>query len=268
MTSAFDSPCEVLNWAREGIEELKSSCRAFLDAQNYKEVRQLDADSGEEILKVVRVGKKMPVSIPRKATETLSNTRNTFDQALFAACCAIGKRPRESIGFPWAQTPDDLEHRLGAKNTKPGKIPKIPPEFWPVLRTFEPYPRSKSYSGGNNLIRLLAQIANRKHTIKLGFSSAISRLDLEIDVEVLTVGQSYESLSRAVWDMVKDEIVIARYAPGSKTDTKYSLQMYVALNEAPPLQGMPIIEGLSVFAAKAQSVIEGLAGAVAGILAK
>jgi hypothetical protein len=257
MTSPFDSPREVLGWAREGISELDASCRAFLNTENYRSVREIDPETGQELFKVVCIA-EMPVAIRRKATESLSNIRNAFDQALFAACCAIGKHPKESIYFPWAESPVDLEHRLGAKNSKPGKIPKIPPELWPKLRSFEPYRRGDTYSGGEDGIRALAQIANRKHTVRLNFSANVTQVQLGIYIDVLTEGQSYENPGNPTWDSVKNEIVLARYTPGAKCETKCSLHLYVAFDESAPLKGAPALDALDAFATKAQSVIDGL----------
>jgi hypothetical protein len=266
MTSPFDDPREVLDWAREGIKELDASCSAFLNTDIYRQVREIDSNTGQELFKIVCIT-KMPVEIRRKATEALSNTRHAFDQALFAACCAIGKHPKESIYFPWAVSPDDLEYKLGARNLKPGKQPKIPPEFWPRLRSFEPYRRGNTYSGGEDGIRALAQIANRKHTVRLNFSARAATITEEIHIDVLSDGQSYESLCTPVWDTVKNEIVLARYTPGAKFQTKYRLNLYVAFNEAAPLKEAPVVNTLSAFVAKAQSVIDGLEATAAEISA-
>jgi hypothetical protein len=254
----------VLAWASEAIDELKAGCNEFLQQKNFREVRDFDSEAGENVLKIVLVS-KLPKSIPRKATEALSNLRHSFDQALFAACCAIGKRPKDSIYFPWSETPTDLEYRLGAK-AKPSKVPKskIPPELWPVLRAFEPYGRSDTHTGGDDVIRALAQIANRKHTVSLNFSGSVAGGSYPSFKGDVPAGKTF-SLKAPHWDTVKNEIEIARFPEELKTDYNYRLALYVAFDEAVPLRGLPLVESLTAFAAKAQSIVDGLEGEAAKI---
>lgn len=63
----FASAIEMLDWARDAIHELKISCDAFFNASNFREVREFDADTSQNILKIVLVS-KLPQSIPEKQT--------------------------------------------------------------------------------------------------------------------------------------------------------------------------------------------------------
>jgi hypothetical protein len=217
------------------------------------EVREHDPERRQNILKVVAIA-KIPRDVARKATDALSNIRHSFDQSIYAACRAIGKSPKDSIYFPWADSPTDLEYRLGAK-VKPGKVPKIkiPPELWPRLRSFEPYGRGDSYSGGNDAIRKLAQIANRKHTVNLTFSPTVGHIRAPS-----FAGAGDLALLVPNWDPVKNEIVIARFSPEISSDYKYTLRADVAFDEPILPPGIPVLPALRFFLAKAQAVREGL----------
>lgn len=254
--SSFDSPRNTLTWAKEAINELDAICSAFLGtSQNFQEIRQFDADTKENVLKVV-AAKKLPHGIARKATEALSNIRHSFDQSVYAACRAIGQTPKDSIYFPWADSPADLEYRLG-KVSRPGKQQKIkiPPELWPVLRGFEPYRRSDTYAGGDDLVRELARVANRKHTVALNFRGEVAGIKFPSFSGSMDSGESFR-LRMPNWDSVNNEIEIARYPLGIKTDYNYSLNLYVALDESAPLYGVPVSSALGTFLAKAQAVLD------------
>lgn len=255
----FASAIEMLDWARDAIHELKISCDAFFNANNFREVREFDADSNQNVLKIVLVS-KLPQSIPRKANEALLNIRHSLDRSIYAACTAIGHPPKDSIYFPWADSPTDLDYKLGAK-AKPGKTPKIrvPIELWDVLRELEPYGRSDAYAGGHNFIRELAKIANRKHTIRLNFGAAVSGIDFPSFSGSMKGPAKFE-LGNSRWDTMKNEIVLARFPSSIETDYKYTLHMYVAFNESPPLKGANLIGALSDFLTYAQTVLVRLQG--------
>jgi hypothetical protein len=259
----------MLRWADEAIEELDASCGAFFNKDNFGEVREFDAKTNLITLKIVLTG-AIPSAVRRKIAEALNSIRHSFDQSLFAACWAItGSKPKQSIYFPWATDPIDLQKRLDpSTRIKPGKTaksPSIPPDLWPILSSFEPYGRGNSYPGGDDTIRTLAQISSeRKHTI---------RLSCGVNVDGFQPG-SYSSKGRGSlsifaprWDPVKNEIKISEFSPNVQTDYKYQLYGYIALDE-PAMKGANVIEALGVFKAKAQSVLEGLEGEVRRITGK
>ena len=171
--------------------------------------------------------------------------------------------------YPWANTPMDLEHRLGAtsKGGKPGRKGKIPPELWPVLRSLEPYGRGDGYSGGDDLVRELAKAGNRKHTIRLAFSVQVT--GTHIDEITNRSGGSISFFVFPQWNPVKNELVVAEVSPELTVDYRYELtNPHIAIDEAPPLKGIPVIEALRHFLANAQTVLERLELEVVGIIGK
>jgi hypothetical protein len=256
----FDSPTETIAWAREAINELQTIFQGFCNNNNFREFREIDDDAGEEVLKIKLIS-AFPREMRRKCTEAMERIRHSFDQSLYAACWAIGHRPKESIYFPWAQNPLDLERRLWDGKPKPSKIPI---ELWPILRRFEPYSRGNGYPGGNDIIRELAKIANRKHTINLSVTANVSSTTYD---NIHIISATSFSIPSPRWDPVKNEVELMRLAGKIDPDYKYSVQFYVALNESPPLNLVPAIGVLNAFADKAQTVLDGLESEVQFILA-
>lgn len=248
----FESPRDTLAWVDESVQKLGANCLTFLNDENFRQVVEPDPQTGLIIIKVKLV-RKLPAHIRGMATDIINNIKHSFDQSIYAACCAIGKKPKDSIYFPWADSPDDLEGRLQRDPRKPGKNVPPPPEFWPALRELQPYGRGNSYAGGDDLIRELAKIANRKHTINLTFTMTVSGIDHKISGDI---GQMNVPIPR--WDPVENEIVVTRVSADSKLDYNYKLQRYVSFNEAAPLKDTPLVESLMYFAAKAKTVLERL----------
>lgn len=250
--SFFETPSETIGWGKEAIEEIKVAFRAFCsDRENLREIKEVDLETGYETVKV-KVFKPLPSTIRRKFTEALCNIRHSFDQSVYGACWAIGKRPKDSIYFPWATTPTDMDARLGANSSKP---PKIPCQFWPTLRGFEPYFTGNGYSGGKDVIRSLAKIANRKHTVSLQLFPNIAGTTIN-DLKVETIMPFH--IPMPVWDSVNNEVVIFKQHPSSKFSYNYTVEFHITLNEASPLNGIPAIGALEVFLEEAETVRKGL----------
>jgi hypothetical protein len=138
---------------------------------------------------------------------------------------------------------------------------KIPPELWPVLRRLEPYGRSDGDAKGDDRIRELAQIANRKHTVKLTCGVNVRGVEYK-NLELQAAGGSF-SLPTPTWDAVKNEVVIARFTPDVEVRYNYAVNGYVALDEAGPLKGVDVVAALKLFSAKARAVLDSLEQEVA-----
>lgn len=251
----FDVSREALDWAAEAIKELDGICTAFFgDRGNCGEVIEIDADAGQKIIKVASL-KPIPRSVVRKSTEALQRIRHAFDQTLYGACCAIGMKPRASLYFPWSQNPTDLEHRLGALRPegKRAGTSKIPPELWPILRKTEPYGTGDGYSGGDDFVRAMAQIANQKHTVHLlvkFFCSGVNYKSFKSN------GPS--SIGFPDWDPIKNEIVIAKVALYADAEYEYAVQGGIILSDPGPLFGVPVEDALARFLGKAQGILEAI----------
>jgi hypothetical protein len=239
----FDSPREVLGWAQKGIDDLKRAIKAFGQDNPFRIVTELDSEQRQQVMKAVRQ-KPLPDSIPRVATEILNNVRHSFDQATFAACVTLNEGGSDRLYFPWAESPRDLDGRLRKS---------IPEKLWPVFRTFEPYGRGQGYAGGDDVIRELAKIANRKHTVGVTFVPYVTG-----GAYPNVSGGGYVELVNPVWDPVKNEVIIARASADARLENNAGLALRITLDEPLPLKGKPIVETLDLFLTKAKQVTDGL----------
>ena len=241
--AAFDRPSETLGWAREAINDLNLTLTGFFNNQPFSTVIEPDPETGHEVHKI-KLLTPIPNGVPRRATEALNNVKNAFDQTTFAACAAIGKRPKKDIHFPWRLNPTDLERVFDKKDAV------IPPELRDVFRGHQPYPTGEGYSGGDDGIREVARIANLKHTVGLGITGRVPMMRWP-DV-------SHASFVRAPmprWDPVKNEMILLIVDAGAKVKHNHEVAFYVALNEPGPLEGEPILGALSAFLQKAEQVL-------------
>lgn len=157
---AFEKPQKLIDWAIRARAEAEDAFQSFIRAENFATVIESEGETGYFVRKVV-VANFAPDIIEERITDAINNTKNSFDQSLFAACDAISK-PRGDGHFPWV----DGEHLLQRK-LEGGKAGKeaIPSELWDVLRAQQPYPRNDLDQRGDTIVRTMARLANNKHTI-------------------------------------------------------------------------------------------------------
>lgn len=232
-----------MSWAKEAIDELDSMLESFFANPDVKTiVKEFDADSGEYLLKA-----KFVMDLPRgarKATEALVNTRHSFDQIANAGGRFFGKANFKA-NFPWASDPRDLQRLLEAR--------KFPQELWPAIKAQEPYCRSDTYPGGNNLIRALATVANQKHTV--GLTVAMQAVGVGYDFVTIR-GKGPIGIPVPRWDPVNKEIVLVRSADES-LDMKGngSIEFHVLFKEAKIPHPVDVIGALKLFAGRAETLL-------------
>jgi hypothetical protein len=239
------------------IENFWKLCGEYFAQSPFRNVIEVDAEAGQKIVKIQAVD-GIPDIIVKSAMSATETIKNAFDQAMYAACYAVGAPPKKDVFFPWCANPRDLEHKLGAIPGVPSSKNKdrIPEQLRAVLRTLEPYPKGHGYTGGDTIVRELAELANRKHTFNL---SHTLRMD-----EVLFPSFSGRltgpfSLPMARWDTVKNEIVLMRLpvsAPDPKADA--ALKFQVCFDERGSINGHPVGPALQHFHMKAQRAIGAL----------
>jgi hypothetical protein len=212
-------------------------------------VTEVDSQTGENVQKV-KFLKSIPTEFRRKVTESLLNTRHAFDQALFAACNVVSGRDSKERYYPWAQDPTDLEHLLRSKHRK------IDERLWNTVRSHEPYRRANTHTGGNDLIRSLATLANQKHTIGLGIGGNITMTSFP---NIAASPATNLRVLAPVWNSKKNEAELLRWIGGKiRTDGNYQINFEVILSGAALSGPVNAIGALVDFRAKAQSVIESL----------
>lgn len=248
---AFDRPQNLINFSTSAIEEAHAAWKNFANTDNFPIVGEIYNHSGDTIVKVV-LDNPIPDIIERRFTEALNNLRNSFDQSLFAICSVISK-PIKDAHFPWAQNPDpELKHKFVHKKT--GNI-LIPPETWDVIKRHEPYRTGSTYSGGNDLIRDLAKIANSKHTVGIKVDCLSSSITFPSRSGPLFAGE-YLIEYTPKWDVTNNEMILTRYKTSQMvSDGQYSFVLDININAPPPAGVVSAFFALYQFRDKAQAVL-------------
>jgi len=244
--TAFAPARDSVSWAKDAVTELKEASEGFFQDDVGGIVTQIDGDTGENVQKLI-LNKRLPKRMARKATEALNNAKNAFDQATFAARNLTGKRSKKSIYYPWSQTPIDLERLLQKR--------QIDQRLWDTFRSHQPYPRVDEHIGGDDVIRALATLANKKHTIGLGVNGHIAMTRFP-SVTAVSV-QSLKILTPR-WDPEKNEAELIRWIGDVNLEGNYEFRFEVVLQDATFSHPMNAIANISAFTQKAEVVTESL----------
>ena len=216
----FLAPEDSICWAQDAINELDQLITEFFKGDIAKIVTEFDSKTGENVQKLKFLA-DIPKNFRRKATEALISAKHSFDQTIFTACNVISPRPISRVNYPWSQSPTDLDRLL----TKRG----VNPEIWDTIRKHQPYPTSDSHSGGDDLIRTLATIANNKHTIGLSVNGQIESIRFP-DIRG-GITQSMKILS-PIWNPQKNEAELIKWIGDVKIDGDYNFAFKICLKDS------------------------------------
>jgi len=141
----------------QSLSELNTEIRKYFEDPGPQIEVRSNSVSGHKFLSVV-FDRPIPLSIPHRATDALQRFKDTFDQTIYGAGLALGAvEPRGN--FPWARNPKNLDKRLTDL--------KIPDAMHSVIWEQELYWTGEDWSGGNDFIRDLVEMANERHTVNV-----------------------------------------------------------------------------------------------------
>lgn len=252
---SFRTPQKSIDWATTAIDNAQAAFRAFLACDHtMPKIEQFDPATGHYETKIVQAA-DIPSEFESNVTNALNLLRNSFDQSLFAACVAISQS-REKANYPWADNPDpDLERRLTARVSKGSDRLKIPDSLWDCIRRQQPYGRGEGYSGGDDVIREIAKVANAKHTVGFVVVADIAGVSHYFPTGE---GGRWVALGDQTWNPLKKEIVLyVSNLPNLGAFQNYQKVAFrMTYPQGSPLAGLPVTDTLRVFANKAQSVLD------------
>lgn len=250
--SAFSRPQKLIDRVKAALADAHAAARTFFEGDSAKVIIEHDPEPGFKVRKLVFTS-GLPDVVEGRLTDAMNNTRNAFDQAIFAACAAIDK-PRKDTHYPWADSETDLtDWRL--RNKKSGKE-TIPKELWDVLISHDPYPRKEANGRGDTGIRAMATLANRKHTVGI---------ELYAMVTSMKTGTAFLSgtaeVRIPVWNPIKNEIILYRWnGPDAQFGgvERFTFDVVFDATAPQPLQGLPAIPCMHAFIEQAQVVCDTL----------
>ncbi|MCA0208115.1 MAG: hypothetical protein LCH74_03545 [Proteobacteria bacterium] len=200
----FEQPDESVQFASEAVNEFHAAQREFFEDKDLaKPAVEKDEATGEDVFKM-KITKPIPLLLRRKATEAITTARHSMDQSIYAAItCIEGKPPKQSVYFPLASSPNDLESIF-----KKGFIPEA---LFEVIRGLEPYPSGAGYPGGSTMARQMCSVANNKHTVGLSFRGKTTGSTVITGPFYMETGPGLMAFPGPMeWDSAKQEIIICR----------------------------------------------------------
>ncbi|MEM8970919.1 MAG: hypothetical protein AAGD43_02490 [Pseudomonadota bacterium] len=245
---SFEQARETLSWAQEALDELDEICCRFFQPGNSKRITQFDIKKREYVDKEAFTSPFPRAQAARKATEAIQSVKNTFDQATHACVTAIDQTlSEETIYFPWTDTPTGLDKRLN------GKSCKIPSMLWETFRNLQPYGKGRGYSGGDDVTRRLAKMANTKHTVGIAIRPRIADMSYRVSAAAAACLQPVPT-----WNSQRNEVEVMRYPPGPTPQYEYSIYFDVVFDRTTPLKEKRVLESVRRFATKAEEAITSL----------
>lgn len=256
--ASFFAPAnKMLRWGNKGIKQIETAADRFFKSDVYTNATHLDAENRLYVLKLIKQ-RDVPDRIEELTTVCVMHIKHCIDRAIFAACRVVAKTPAKTapVNFPWADT------KAGSDGILYGPNSKVAPELRPIVLALEPYGTAQAnfalvpYSGGDDISRALAKLANRKHTVDLG----VTATPITASAEVTIVNPEIDTFSNysGAWDVMENEIIMGRFPFGTRYQHNYNATFDICFNETGALHRIPVPQALRHFHVKAQTVIETL----------
>ncbi len=230
-----------------------SLCNDWLAEAPFEGLVDIDPKTGE-IVHTLALTKDFPIdAFQRKANEAIVNGKHSFDQAAYAAVSILdGTSPKKGWNFPWSESETGLQAIL--------KKRKCPSKLEQAFMGFGFYLVGMQAGSPKKLARIVAQMANQKHSI--GFS-VCSKMGTIVFENISVVGQA-GFLPTSDGYLTNGGIEIVRSAPGSEVsfDLK-SGYLAPAFEKGSLLENVYAIEAIQVFLESALLVTDTLEAVVA-----
>ena len=240
MTDIFADPKLLLAGANEDINELEGQIRAFFDPTPYARVVEHNPKTGFDTHKL-KLTKKFPESLSRRAAHIAADLRSTLDQAGFACAKASGNTRLKNTYFPFAPTVADIDRVIR------GRCKDLPPEIVTLFRSFN------AYRGGDDLLWALNEIANsRKHRIIVPIGQGTGGGMIK---NFRCPGRLKSMGFPPRWDTIKNEVILCEVAHDSNTTYNLSISFYVGFGKIDVVGGKPVDRVLNALSSKVSGIL-------------
>jgi hypothetical protein len=256
---SFESPHMLVDGARRDFETLKTVEKDFFATKPYRE--GVDNKSDPEFqLRYMEITKPPPKEFRLGAYRIIGDLRNALDQSVFGASEALGVNDPERAGFPFRESPADLERTFVDK----GMCRDVPRELRDTLRSFEPYPRGSEYAGGNDDLRALGYISNpNKHKFSVRVAVDIAGMQI-LDMAI----RGRADIPAPYLDRAENKAIFLKLSKKGPTEFKYRVKFpcYISFGDA-PLNRRPICVFLSEMISTVDGIVRRLEADTRAILA-
>jgi hypothetical protein len=252
----FESARQLVGWARDDIRAFELAAAIFANDKSSHGVRQqLDSISGELIVKFWVA--PVPQELCKLASHALWDVKHSLDHGMHEACETIVGSDPGDVHFLVASHLNDCRKRLY------GESSKYPPELRSLIESFEIYPTSPDYDGGNDEFVALNKLANQaKHALALSTTArtvmhSMRGTGLAGGARIFPNGRLDAS----------GELVLGVFPADSDPQLQFQFEVGVAFSEPPRLRGLSVSAVLTAFADAAMNAIEQLEGRTADVIA-
>ncbi|NOU03304.1 MAG: hypothetical protein HOO94_06620 [Novosphingobium sp.] len=201
--SEFDEVRQQIDWAESRIESARVEIARYIQDDAFRLQEDVNPQTGEHVRKIVLV-KDVPISVKGNLRNAVVDLKHSFDMTLHAATRALGNS-RFDKNFPWADSPMSVRGIVDKWQCKANTAvaQAIIDEIWRQ----EPYATGEGYTGGDDLAREIAKMANNKHSIGIGASAQISSISIgKIHIDNARSFSLFQG-----WNPKKKEMVLSRH---------------------------------------------------------
>jgi hypothetical protein len=145
----FYSPRLLLAEGRDDTHRLSAAVREFLARTGHFHVPRFDLEKRVYVHKV-QFEEPLPQQFPVFVRKIAGSLRSALDHAIYASAVSLGNPNLKAIGFPFGDTPDQLENDIKRK------CRGMAPEIIAILKGFRPY------KGANDDLWALNKLRNVK----------------------------------------------------------------------------------------------------------
>lgn len=246
--SAFDKILDQIEWAETCIEAARVEITQYVQYDAFRFEHQMNPKTGEHVHKIVLV-KDVPNSIKGKLRNAVVDLKHSFDMTLHAAASALGNS-RFDKNFPWADSPKGVRGIIDSWQSKDKT--RIADAIIDDIWRQEPYATGEGYSGGEDLTREIAKMANNKHTIGIGATAQVQTI-LFPNIRAKNV-RSFSLVEP--WNPNKNEMILSRYI-GTVSYDDTAVTGCVVFERVGRIGSLPAVPAAMHFLERAKLCVEG-----------
>lgn len=239
----FRAAEESIEWSKQATLEFTQLTDKALSSDKSEIIEEIEPGTGVTLVKF-RFTEPVPSDVRRKATEALIHARHSFDQAIFAAHEALEPGRNYSNNYPWANGAKDLEGRMRAKG--------VDSRLWDFFRSQKPYGAPENRAKNADVVRILATIANNKHSIGFNIAGAVHGTQYP----AITPGgpDVLVDIQGGVWDDRKQEIELYRKTGRIEQDGPIMIALSLQLTDEKLNHSIPASYAFGLLMSEAKKI--------------
>lgn len=258
INEAFESPLLLLARAQEHIDNFRSRTKAAFDPQRqFSGFTEVDPETKETVMKMRFSGKVSP-ALSAIANDVVYNLRSALDHAVYASVLTLKGGDPKKTKFPFGDTEADFEGDMRRDGFK-----DVPAPVADLIRLFKPF------ETGNPTLWSLNKLRNRKgHKVlaPVGIVPFTWRVEVS-SIDFATLTRDAPVLCGGLWDARKNELTMARVAPGASLCVNVRAGISVAIYGIPGLETKPAVDIFECFAREVSGVVGAIEVETARLLA-